>query len=60
MARVDPATVADRIEIMDLMTRYGMSIDRCDGELFNTVFTPDAHIDYTDSGGVAGPRDEVG
>ena len=56
---LDLQTISDRIEIDDLITRYTRSVDTLDWERFDTVFTPDATIDYTASGGKKGSRDEV-
>ncbi|WP_182377995.1 nuclear transport factor 2 family protein [Nocardioides sp. WS12] len=42
----------DRAEITDAITRYTLSVDEGDFDRLDTVFTPDAHIDYTESGGV--------
>jgi hypothetical protein len=39
--------ISDRMEIMMLLDRYAGAIDRIDMELLDTVFTPDAEIDYT-------------
>src|SRR5690606_10324643 len=55
----DPAAIADRLAIQDLLTRYCVAIDGDDWELLDTVFTPDAQIDYTSSGGIAGAYPEV-
>lgn len=52
-------TLIDRAEITDLLTRYARAVDRQDWELFRTVFTPDARIDYTQVGGIAGDLDTV-
>jgi len=46
--------VSDRIEIDDLLIRYTKAIDDKDWALLDTVFVPDADIDYTTSGGIAG------
>jgi SnoaL-like domain len=55
-----PQAVADRLEIQDLLTRYAWAVDTQDWDLFRTVFTPDAHLDYTaNPGGVKGSLDEV-
>jgi 3-phenylpropionate/cinnamic acid dioxygenase small subunit len=51
--------VADRIEIDDLLTRYATAVDTKDWELYQTVFTADAVIDYTSSGGIRGGLAEV-
>lgn len=59
---VDPAKIAwliDRLEIQDLLTRYCKAIDTKDWNLLDTCFVPDAHVDYTSSGGVAGAYPEV-
>jgi len=51
--------VSDRIEISDLLVRYTRAIDDKDWALLDTVFTPDAAIDYTTSGGIKGQYPEV-
>ncbi len=56
---MDPQTIADRFAIEDLLVRYATAIDRQDWDLYREVFTPDAHIDYTSSGGEAGGVDEM-
>ncbi len=44
--------LGDRLAIRELMYRYAMAVDGRDWQLYRTVFTPDATIDYTDSGGI--------
>ena len=56
---LDLQTISDRIEIDDLITRYTRAVDQLDWALYDTVFTPDATIDYTASGGSSGPVVEV-
>jgi hypothetical protein len=51
--------VADRIAIDDLLTRYTIAVDNGDWDLYKTVFTPDAFIDYTSAGGIKGNVDEI-
>jgi 3-phenylpropionate/cinnamic acid dioxygenase small subunit len=51
--------VADRLAIDDLLTRYALAVDNGDWELYRTVFTPDAFIDYTSAGGIKGSVDEI-
>jgi len=51
--------IADRIEIQDLLTRYSKAIDNKDWNLLDTCFTPDAHVDYVSSGGIAGSYPEA-
>jgi hypothetical protein len=56
---LDAQTLSDRLEIDDLLTTYTMAIDGGDWDGLDRVFTPDAHIDYTATGGTAGPFPEV-
>lgn len=50
--------LSDRLEIEALLTRYAKAVDRKDWELYLTVFTADASIDYSSAGGaVAGPTE---
>jgi hypothetical protein len=43
----------------DLLTRYAEAIDSLDFDLLDTVFTPDAHLDYRSAGGIEGAYPEV-
>jgi hypothetical protein len=50
--------ISDRLELGLLLDRYAGAIDRVDMELLDTVFTPDAWVDYSafaEYGGFAGP-----
>ena len=51
--------ISDRIRIQDLLVRYTVAIDTQDWELLDTVFLPDATVDYTTSGGIRGSYPEV-
>jgi 3-phenylpropionate/cinnamic acid dioxygenase small subunit len=51
--------ISDRIEINDLLIRYTKAIDQKDWRLLDTVFTPDAELDYVSSGGIKGGYQEV-
>lgn len=51
--------VADRIEIQDLIARYGRAVDRSDWDALDEIFTPDASIDYTAMGGIQGGVGEI-
>lgn len=58
----DPSDVRrllDRLAIDDLLTAYTMAVDRRDWDALDEVFTPDAHLDYTATGGIAGAYPEV-
>ena len=46
--------VVDRIEITDFFSRYARAVDTRDWDLYRTLFTTDAHIDYSSSGGPVG------
>ena len=59
MTPVTPEEIADRIEIDDLITRYATAVDTKDWDLYRTVFTDDAVIDYTSAGGIRGSLGEV-
>jgi hypothetical protein len=51
--------MSDRLEITDVLVRYTRAIDTFDWDRLDTVFVPDARIDYTESGGMAGAYPEV-
>jgi hypothetical protein len=56
---VDLGTLADRLEIDDLLTSYTRAIDTGAWDRLDEVFTPDARIDYTATGGMAGDFPDV-
>ena len=56
---LSPQEISDRFEISDLLIRYTRAIYTKDYALLDTCFTPDAHVDYTSSGGTAGKYPEV-
>ncbi len=56
---MDLQQISDRLEIADVITRYTIAIDTGEWDLLDAVFTPDAAIDYTESGGIAGGIAEV-
>ncbi|SFJ23065.1 SnoaL-like domain-containing protein [Nocardioides psychrotolerans] len=51
--------LSDRAEISDVLTRYTRAIDTGAWDVLDTVFTPDAQIDYTESGGIAASYPEI-
>jgi len=51
--------LSDRLAINDLLIRYTRAIDTKDWNLLDTCFTPDADVDYTATGGVAGKYPQV-
>ena len=56
---MDLQQISDRLEITDVITRYTRGIDTGEWDLLDTVFTADATIDYTESGGIAASFGEV-
>lgn len=54
-----PDRVADRLAIEDLATSYAYAVDDRDWARWEVLFTPDAMVDYTRAGGVAGTPAEV-
>jgi SnoaL-like domain len=49
----------DKYEIEQLLIKYGRACDSLDRDLFRSLFTEDAHIDFVSSIGVEGSRDEI-
>lgn len=56
---IDVQRLADELEINALLHRYARAVDTKDWELYRSVFTEDAHIDYSSAGAATGSRDEV-
>jgi hypothetical protein len=54
-----PQELSDRLEIGEVLARYALAVDTGQWGLLDTVFTPDAIIDYTSSGGIKGLRGEL-
>ncbi len=51
--------VTDQLEIRALLNHYARAVDTSDWELYRSVFTAEAHIDYSSAGAISGPRDAV-
>jgi len=51
---MDLAELSDRAEIADAITRYTVAVDTREWDRLDSVFAPDAQIDYTESGGIVG------
>ena len=49
----------DFLEIAELLYRYARAVDTKDWDLYRSVFTDDAVIDYSSAGALAGSRDAV-
>ncbi len=48
---MDATEIADRLEIAQLLVRYVDAVDRKDWDALDAVFTPDATVDYSSTGG---------
>ncbi len=44
---MDPERVSDELEIAALLSAYARAVDTKDWQLYRSVFTDDAHIDYS-------------
>ncbi len=55
----DLQALSDKLDIHELLARYARGVDDKDWDLYRSVFTDDAYIDYSSAGAAAGPRDEV-
>ena len=51
--------VADRAEISDLIVRYTRAIDQREWAALDSIFAPDAYVDYSAFGGVTGSLAEA-
>lgn len=56
---MDIEHVADHLEITALLNAYARAVDGKDWLAYRSLFTDDAHIDYSSAGAIAGGRDEV-
>jgi SnoaL-like domain len=56
---VDLAEISDRLEIEALLIRYTRAIDTGQWDRLDEVFTPDAHIDYSATGGITAAYPEI-
>ncbi|MGE2730553.1 nuclear transport factor 2 family protein [Mycolicibacterium vaccae] len=55
----DATRLSDELQIRALLYRYARAVDTKDWELYRSVFTDDAHIDYSSAGIPPGSRDEI-
>ena len=56
---MDLQRISDELEITALLNRYARAVDTKDWDLYRSVFTDDAHIDYSSAGAIAGTREQV-
>jgi hypothetical protein len=55
----DQHAAADELRIQRVLYDYAWGCDSGDWKLLRSIFTDDAQLDYTTSGGPSGGRDEV-
>ena len=53
------AEISDRLEIQQLMANYSNAIDSRNWDRLDSVFTPDAYIDYRPFGGIDGTYPKI-
>lgn len=51
--------ISDRFEINELLARYALAVDTGRWSLLETIFTPDAILDFGSAGGAKGGLPEV-
>lgn len=56
---MDVRQISDIVEIQTLLADYVYAIDAKDFDALDAVFTPDAHIDYTQAGGESGSYQKI-
>ncbi len=56
---MDIQEISDRLEIEALVHKYARAVDTRDWDLWRSLFTDDAVVDYSSAGAIAGSRDEV-
>jgi len=56
---MDLQELSDRAEINDVLHRYTIAVDTGEWDRLDQVFTADAQIDYSESGGTVGRYPEV-
>lgn len=59
LASGESLRIEDRTKISDLLTRYATAVDRMDWQLYRSLFTKDAVVDYTAAGGSVGTPQEI-
>lgn len=59
MDLTDIQRLGDELEIAALLHRYARAVDSKDWDLYRTVFTDDAVVDYSSAGAAVGNRDDV-
>ncbi len=58
-ALLDAQRLSDQLEISALLNRYARAVDTKDWDLYRSVFTDDAVLDYSSAGIPVGSRDQI-
>jgi ketosteroid isomerase-like protein len=56
---LDIQQISDKLEIDAVLAKYARAVDTKDWDLWRSLFTEDAVVDYSSAGAAVGPRDEV-
>jgi hypothetical protein len=56
---VGDGSMTDQLEVQQVLYEYALACDNGDWDLLRSVFTADAQLDYSSTGGPAGGREEV-
>jgi hypothetical protein len=56
---VDERSLADELAIQRVLYDYAWACDTADWDMLGSVFTADARLDYSSTGGPAGGREDV-
>ncbi|HET9565872.1 MAG TPA: nuclear transport factor 2 family protein [Mycobacterium sp.] len=51
--------ISDRLELQHLLISYSEAIDRREFDELDAIFTPDAYVDYRDTGGIDGQYPQI-
>ena len=46
----DPALLADRLDVSDVVSRYAFAVDHRDWPAFDAVFAPEVHLEVAPRG----------